>query len=316
MNRSLLLLYLCLSFPIAITTAVSENVVSPDSIPNRETPKELVEAWLRFHETDLCQGSDARFIFTKNGMIVRILVEDEKSYQKLEELLLPFRSSYGIELDATRPPEETKTEEEKREEREEPPASLWENYQLRSFLGDPIVRVRERPGFDDNSESAMPSSDPVIKQRLLLFADRTLAWNRKIERYAKDLPALTRVSLDSTLLPGIRSQAAAACLAHTQNLDKYIVKQIKNLEPAFPSSKKKESSGKPDKSAVPDTPVDRADRLSELAAGTARRVHEFIYPEHYSVGLDELRQPALLESLKSLRKANSDFQSSLSKVKK
>jgi hypothetical protein len=310
MTRSFLPLHLCLFFLIITAAEASDNVVSSFNIPNHETPKELVQAWLRFHEADLCQGLDTTFIFTRNGMIVRSLVEDEKSYQKLEELLLPLQSSYAIAVDAIRPPEDTKSDDEK-----EPPASLWENHALRSFLGDPVERIRERPGFEDNPELAPPVADPAVKPRLMLFAERTLTWARKMELYAKDFPALTRIALDPTLLPGMRSRAIAICIAHAQSMEKYIAKLIANLEPAFPRLEKKENSARPEQSVTLKTPVDRADHLSELATTVANRVHQFIYPEHYSVGLDELRQPALIESLRNLLKTNSDFRSSLAKVK-
>ncbi len=311
MKRFPLFLYFCLTALALTPTLKSEDGGPSNSVPNRETPTALVEAWLHFHEAELCQGVEAVFVFTKDGMEVQGTIEDEKSYEKLEGLLAPLRNSYKIELHAAGPPQKEKSDEER-----EPPASLWENYELRSFLGDRVVRMRERPGFEDDPEFVPPPPNPIMKQRLLLYADQTLAWNRKIEKYAKDLPALTRVALDPGLPPELRSEALAVCMAHSQNMEKYVGRLSDSLEPAFPHSRRKEKTVQPQKSIDLNTPVDRADNLSEFAGTVVQGVYRFIHPEHFTVGLDELRQPVLLESLKDLRKLNSDFRNALSRVRK
>jgi hypothetical protein len=311
MLRSFLLLCVCLIPPAIKLSAGSADIVSTDSVPNRNTPRGLAEAWLRFHEANLCQGVDAVFVFTKDGMAVRSLIEDERSHEKFQELLAPLRSSYKIEVRETRPPEQKKSEEKR-----EPPPSLWENYELRSFLGDRVARAKERPGFDDNSDiPVLPrplDTDELLKQRLLVYADQTLAWNRKMERYAKDLPGLTRVALDPALAPDLRARANAVCMMHAQNLDRYIAKLNSSLEPALPRSHDKAWLTQPDKPVADlKTPINRADYLSDSAQRAARRIYLFLYPENYSVGLDELRHSSLLESLKILRTTDSDYQKSL-----
>ena len=45
----------------------------------------------------------------------------------------------------------------------------------------------------------------------------------------------------------------------------------------------------------------------------ARRVHRFIYPEYYTVELEELRNPSLLESLRTLQRMVLEFQEALAK---
>jgi hypothetical protein len=311
MTRFLAFFCLCLALAAA-PGAISHDSDLYDSMPNRNTPKELAEAWLSFHEQDLCQGMDTVFVFSGDGMEVTTLIEDEKSYQKLEELLAPLRSSHKIELSSTRPPEEINAAE-----RREPPASLWENYELRSFMGDPLAQARDRPGFDEDLDALPPSPDPVLKQRLLLYADKVLAWARKIERYAKDIPVLTHASLDPALSPELRVRANAICMAHAQNLGKYAEKLHTNLDHAFPYSRKKRSgSPQPEKNApVLKTAADHADHLSDFGANVARRVYQFIHPKHYTVGLEELRRPGLLESLNALRKAALEFQKSLAKAR-
>ena len=304
--------WVCLILLVGASIANSEYAVLPDSFPNVDTPRELAEAWLRFHEADLCQGIDTVFVFTKDGVEVRSQVEDQKSYEKLEELFAPLRNSWKIDLQATRPQEKPKSDEE--HEEREPPASLWENYELRSFMGDPVARFRERPGFEADTDTIPPPADPMLRQRLILFADQTLAWNRKVDRYAKDIPELTRVALDPALPSSLRSRARAVCVAHVQNLDRYVGKLNANLEHAFPRVRKKEQSAGPGKPGmVLNTPVQRADYLAESAGSVVERVYRFIHPEQYTVGIEELRQPPLLESLKAFRKIISDFQSSLAK---
>ena len=77
-------------------------------MPGRDIPKKIVEAWLRFHEEDLCQGIDAVFVFRESGMEVRGLIDDENGYQRFEAMLRPLRSSYKIELQLDRRVEEKK----------------------------------------------------------------------------------------------------------------------------------------------------------------------------------------------------------------
>ena len=309
-----------LSLRQSIHLPSTDDAVSTNNVPNRNTPRELTETWLRFHEADLCQGVDAVFVFTEDGMEVRSLIVDEKIYEKFQELLAPLRSSYKIKVQETRP-----LEQEKSGEKREPPPSLWENYELRSFLGDPVARARERPGstidpMDERAEQLYlryhQDDAELLKQRLLVYADQILAWNRKMEQYAKGIPSLTRVALDTTLAPDLRARANTVCMMHAQNLDRYIAKLNYNLEFAFPHSRDKARPTQREKPGADlKTPIDRADYLSDSAQAVAHRVYQFIHPEHYSVGLDELRQPGLLESLKLLRTTDLDYQKSLAKMK-
>ena len=306
MARFLSLCLLCLAItPAAISTD------SPAGVPDHSTPPEMVQAWLRFHGSELCQELDAEFEFSPAGMEVRSVVEDERSYQKLEELLNPLRNSYDIDLQPEHPPEK---EESDREKEKDPPPSLWENYELRSFLGDPFARARESVDFEERPHlSVPPPADELLKQRLLLYASQTLDWSRKMERYAKDLPALTRVAVDPGVAPALRSQANAICRSHLQNLDRYIGKLHGHLEPAFPhSNEKKKSTDMP--APVAKTAVDRADRIADYARIVARRVYHFIRPVHYTVGLGELRLPGLLDSLKILQKMDSEYRKALAKA--
>ena len=308
MSRIFLFFSVCL-LGFAVTPATSSDSVK--GTPDRNTPADLASAWLRFHEADLCQGLDAEFMVTGSGVEVSGVIQDQRSYERLEEMLQPLRNSRKVEIHLT-PPEEEKMPDEKRD----PPASLWENYELRSFLGDPSARARERPDFEEQSQVFVPPPDDLLKQRLYIYAEQTLAWNRRIERYAKDLPALTRVALDPGMPRAFRLRASAVCRAHAQNMERIIGKLNANLEPAFPHSSKQERGAGPQKPEVPQgSTVERADQIAEYAQSVALRVYQFIHPEHYTVGLDELRQPSLLESLRTLQKMDSEFQRALAEAK-
>jgi hypothetical protein len=309
MARLLLVFSLCL----AVMPAASSELGPSGDVPDHNTPKDIAAAWVRFHEESLCQGVDATFVFSEKGMEMRGVIEDERSYEKLQEMLRPLRNSYMVELHLTRR-EEGKTPDEKKDR--DPPASLWENYELRSFLGDPVARARERAGFDDDSLLHFPQPDDLLKQRLLIYAEQVLDWNRRIERYAKHLPLLTRVSVDQSLAHGVRTRANAAGKAHAHEMERIAGRLNASLEPALPYSGRRDRAVQTEKSDPADIGiVERADRISDFAQTVCLRVNQFIHPEQYTVGLNELREPSLLASLKSLQQMGSEFQKALAKAK-
>lgn len=307
-----LLLFCCIAGTAAIPTNASDLQVA-DGIPDSSTPKSVTEVWLRFHETGLCQGVNAVFSFRDKGMEVTGTIVDEKSFEKLQEMVQPLRSSYEIVLKLDQPKEVPKTDDN--DKGKDPPASLWENYELRSFLGDPYARARERPGFDDESQARFPPPDEFLKQRLLIYSNQTLEWNGQIENYAKHLPALTRLAAEAGLPPDIRSHANAVAAAHAKEMVRLLGKLSANLEPALPHSGKNRPGQHAKSALAPRSISSHAENISEFAQAVCSRVYHFIHPEHYTVGLDELRQPSLLESVKDLQKMNSDFLKSLAKLK-
>jgi hypothetical protein len=128
-----------------------------------------------------------------------------------------------------------------------------------------------------------------------------------------DLPLLVRVAMDPSAAPGTRLLAVTVCKAHAQNLEKDLGRLEANLEKAFPkidpkerTKVKAEKSGKGGK-----TPVECAEHISEVSQSVVRSIHQFIFPEQHTVTLNELRQPSLLENLKSLEKMVMDFQKAL-----
>jgi hypothetical protein len=298
------LLFLLLGFNLTIIrskTAASAGSYQNEPMP--DTPHKLAEVWLRFHEADLCQGIDAVFVFNKGGMEVWSVVEDERSYQRFLGTLEPLRDSFRIELYAIRPPPERKSDDDR-----DPFPSLWENYELRANLGDPIAQDKLGPALERFLSVYPP--DEILKQRLLIYTEQTLDRNRRMERYAADLPALARMAFDSAVDPRLRLLANAVCLAHAQNLEKYIGKLDTSLRQALPkTNRKSRTSPQPDKSSKEaKVPVDSVVQISEAAHGIAKRVHYFIHPEHYTVGLDELRKPSLLELLEELQRLTGVFQ--------
>jgi hypothetical protein len=198
MMRFLLLLLGCLYGLANPMAAVIRAAQTPEGFPGPDTPNKLTEAWLLFHEAEICQGIDAVFVFKENGMEVRGLIEDDRISQKFERMLQPLRSIYKVELHLDRRQEEKKSDEKKEGD---PPSSLWENNELRSFLGDPAARARERIDFEEDSQLDIPPPGVFLKQRLRLYAEQVLEWNQKIERYAKHASALTRAAQD----PGLPS---------------------------------------------------------------------------------------------------------------
>jgi hypothetical protein len=302
---------LCLALIIfAPFTTQAPPAATEQSAPSRDVPLPLQQVWLRFHEEELCQGVDAEFAFNKDGLEVHCLVEDEKSYDKFQEMLEPLRSSYKIDLVAERPPVGKDPDEPKT-----PPASLWENYELRSFLGDPFARARERPGSENRNDLPPPPPDDILKQQLIVYSEQTLDWNKKMERYAADLPALADVAFGSSSAPELRPRASAICRAHAQALGRYLGRLTANLAEALPKGDKKDRSHpKSASSAGSNGLASGAEEISETARDIAQRVYAFIHPETYTVGLDELRQPSLLDSLRNLQKTNSEFLKSIDKA--
>ena len=280
----------------------------PFSIPNSNTPQKLREAWLSFHETDLCQEVDAIFVFNRSGMEVWSRIEKDKNQRKFLRLFESLKNSYQVELYTTRAPAQNKEYDE-----EGPPPSLWQNYELRSNLGERISLVMSQLTFEERNQLDPPSVDSSLRQRLMIYAEQTLNWNKRMEQYALDLAALARVAQDPGVSPEQKSRAIAVCADHAQNLEKYAGKLAANLEQALPvTEKKKRSPSRPATAGNADRdPLERAKQISAATHEVSRRVYRFIHPEYYTVELEELRNPSLLDSLWELRGMVSDFEKSL-----
>jgi hypothetical protein len=283
-------------------TACGEKLT--ENAPNEHTPPQLVKAWLRFHEGELCQNVDAVFFFDNRGMEVRYVSKDDGIYQKLRELFPSPDGSYRVELYPTRKPPEKRASDD-----EGPPPSIYMNDELRRHLLDGPYAI-----LTNEAEAKRVSEYRkwAVDTRLIAYAEQILEWNRKVNRYAIDLPLLIRVASDPSTASGTRSMAAAICKSHAQNMGKDLAKLEKNLKQAFPQgdkirrSSKAEQPGKAEK-----TPAESAEQISKAAQELVRHIHRFIYPDQHTVTLEELRQPSILENLGSLERMVWDFQKAL-----
>lgn len=316
MNRTVFFILCCAVFGLAPARGEDAGDSSGDAF-YRKAPRPLLEVWLRFHEAGLCQGVEASFEFSDSGMKVRSVVEDEKSFQKFQEMLAPLQNSFRIEQETVRPDLEEKEEDEEGEKSRDdndPPASLWENNELRYNLGDPLAALqRDGVAFVDARDSAI--SDWVLKQRLYLYAVQTIDLNRKMERYASLLNPLARMARDAAVAPDLQSRANALCLAHAVELGKVLSKLNANLGQAIPKPEKKR---KPRRFADDSKSALTASKhIADAAGDVARQVRRFLHPEQFTVGLDDLRAPGILDCLENLTAMTLDFQKEIGKsVKK
>jgi hypothetical protein len=291
----------------------TDSADSSGNVPNRNTPQKLQEAWLQFHEKDLCQEVDAIFDFSGSGMEVHGRFESDKGLQKFERLFESLKRSFPVELHLTRAESEKK---EKEEEEENPPPSLWQNLELRANLGENIESIGGQTVEErlQRTGSPMPDySSPLMKQRVKIFAEQTLNLNKRMRQYASDLEALAAVAYDRGRSHDVQSKALVVCTKHAQSLDRQIVKLTASLVLAFPLSEKKKRVSlveDPAISGIKD-PMGKAAQLSAAVQKVSQRVHQFIYPEGYTVKLDDLRHPSLLQALDVLRGLVLDFKKSL-----
>jgi hypothetical protein len=292
----------------AFQSALGRQTTPSESGTTSERAKEsaaLREAWLRFHEAEMCQGIDAVFQFHQKGMEVWCRVEDEKTYQKFLELVEPLRASYEIDLYTTRPLAEKKTIEDN-----DPPPSIWNNAEIRSYLQDPFGKNPTGGGISIRPASGGErDADYFLKQRMLMFAQQTLEWNEKMKRYALDLPDLAQAAFGSDAVPGLRARVVAVSQAHAEGVDKNAERLAENLSHALPKATKRFRSTEKDKSpATAASPDTTAEQVANAGQSIARRIYRFIHPQHHTVGLVDLREPSLLESLKTLRNMVDGFQ--------
>lgn len=300
---------IAIEFCMAILPAAAEgnDTVPPVSIMS-SLPREVMEIYLRFHEEELCRGVDAVFVSQKNRMEIWCRVEDEGDYKKFLRMLEALSGSIRIEMFRS----ELSSDEGSEEEDALPP-SLWENDELRALLRTPLLR----PRTDEDSEMPlfMISPDEIFKQRLLIFSEQTLERSKNLERYAADLPALTRIALDPAIDPDLRDLAKKVSMEHSRNVDNQIGRLEKNLKQALPKGIDSSESGLRRRSFITiEALPDLAAQISEHARSVAGSVYEFIYPERYTVRLDELRNPGLLNSLRMLRELDKDYMDKMART--
>jgi hypothetical protein len=271
------------------------------------------EMWIRFHEEELCQSLDTVFSFNEKGVEIWCRIEDEKSFQKLEELVAPLRNSHSVAIYATRPDPEKKSSDSK-----QPPPSFWNNAEIRDYLQDPFARHAPGRGITaPGPSSAERDSDIMLKQRLMMFAEQTLESGMRMRRYGLDLPALADAGFGGDADPQLKKRAAETARAHAAGLDKQAAQLIDNLSRALPKSSKRESGreGSQRRRVTSTLPADSANQLSDATRTVARRVYLFVHPQNHTVGLVDLREPSLLESLRTLRRMVSDFDRAIERAR-
>ncbi len=281
----------------------NESSIAPFPL---DASRELLEVWLRFHEEGLCLEIDPVFVSDETSVQVWSLVEDEKSYKKFLRILRPLSQSGRLEVFAA----EAVSPEDSDENGA--PASLWENDELRKFYSVP--RRRSDPELSYDWPLGVVTQEDIFMQRMIIFSRQTIERGENLERLAKDLPVLTRIARDPAFDADLRLLAYEVCLEHTRSLEKQTDKLHKNLKLAIPKGKERQEVPLQDiRSSNEDaSPLELAVRISEKAQNISRQVYSFIYPDSHTVGLDELRNPGLLNSLLILQELSEIYMRKMS----
>jgi hypothetical protein len=257
--------------------------------------REMLEVYLRFHEEELCKGIDAVFVPDGNGMDIWCRVEDKGQYKKFLKIMESSSGLGRITTYAVLPLPDEKSDED------DPPPSLWENEELRRLFHGHAFVIDSNP---DSQSTFAISPEDLYKQRLLLFSEETLKESRALEREAGDLPILTRIALDISTDPDLRESAKKICREHAKNLEKQAGKLEDNLKQALPNWEDDSSDDEP---IVMETLPDLSVQIAENARSISRRIHSFIYPDLYTVKVEELRNPGLIYSLRLLQELGSRY---------
>ncbi len=314
MRRSRITLFLCcLTVPGAFGLQhVSSPVADPIQLwqahswnrPTNTIPRELREFWLRFHESNLCQGIDAVFAFNPSGVEIWCLVEDERSYRRFAEMAASLRPKWRVDLYVTRPSSEIQSLQDN-----EPPPSLANNPELQRYLGDPVIRTIRNTGATEGSMGDdRLFGDRVLRQRIRMYAIQVLDWQKKLRRLATDLGLLAPAAFGVDAPRDLKARAAAVCIAHAQAMSRLAEKLDESLERALPQVTKKTPDAEPVRPSPACSPIYCTHQLSIMGVSDARQVYRFVYPRRHAVDVADLRDPGILESLKLLRKQAADFE--------
>ncbi len=272
--------------------------------PANTIPRELREFWLRFHESDLCQGIDAVFAFNSSGVEIWCLIEDEKSYRRFAEMAASLRSKWHVDLYVTRSSPESQSPQDS-----EPPPSLANNQELQRYLGEPVIRAIRNTGSTEGSlGDERLSGDRVLRQRIRMYAIQVLDWQKKLRRYAMDLSLLAPSAFGVDAPVDLKARAAAVCIAHVQAMSRLAEKLDDSLARALPQTTKKTPNAESLKLPPVCSPIYCTYQLAIMGVSDARLVYRFVYPRRHAVDIADLRDPGILESLKLLRRQAADFE--------
>ncbi len=271
----------------------------------------LRDLWLHFHEDGLCAGLDTIFVFRPKGVEIWCRIKDEKSYQGLNALIESLQRSFQIDLYATHPSREKKPFSL---DDNDPLPSLWNNGELRLYLGEPsIPRLRSQNLADpESSDFASANADPALKRRMKLFGDDILELTAKMEQLAGELPPLAAAGYGADIMPDIRERARIVSVDHAREVGRCAAKLADNIGHALPRGSGAASPARPPEKvrSASNSPYDLAVNLSAQASALAQRIRNFLYPQAYTVDLADLKDRGLVEALKSLQAMASGFQSS------
>lgn len=292
--------------PVGAEPAV-RNLYSIANAPNPETPANLSDIWLRFHEEHICQDAEAVFVFRGNRMDLYLDRHNSRELKKLRKLLESLEGKDLVTLYLVHSPSETAEYSEIL-----PPTSFWMNSTLRSQFSDPGTMDFFRFGTFHSATDIPPSV--LFRKRMVLFAHDTLDYTRKMKSYAEHLPLLARAASDPDATPEIKRRIQEVYRDHARELEKYIGKLYGNIEKATPKPFEKPR-------ITPDaghiilkglSSVDGADWIAAEARNQYFNVQEFIYPQNHTVDVAELRNPSLLRSLKTLQAVMEEYRKSIS----
>jgi hypothetical protein len=286
-------LFLISGATVQATETAESNAVSVAPFPP-DAPRELLKAWLHLHDEELCLGIDAVFVSHEGIIQVWSRVEDEKHYKKLLKIMQLLSGLGRVEIFAAESVPHYESDEDGA------PPSLWENDELRAFYRAP--RQKSEPNIKFEWPLAMVTQEDVFGQRMVIFAKQTLERSGNLQKYAKELPALTHMALDPALDSGLRLLAYKACRSHVRGMEKQIDKLNDNLNQALPKGKNTQELQSQDMPGIDEEalPLEIALQISEKAQAIAQQVYLFIYPDTHSVVLNELRSPGILTALMML----------------
>ena len=183
-------------------------------------------------------------------------------------------------------------------------APTTQQYSAPSIMYEPRISMLT---WGPRTETPMPST--LFGQRLLMFAQDTLNYDRKMSRYAANLPALARVAFDPEETPALSLRALTVCREHAQRLQKYEKKLKNNLSMALPGTSRTGRKTTPieQTTITKATAFDFAVLLAREIQDLSNSVYEFMYPDNQTVTLADLRDPSLIQSLETIQRDTAEF---------
>jgi hypothetical protein len=279
-------------------------------VPLGEVASPLRDAWLNFHQSNLCVNVDAVFVFQRAGAEVWCLAKDEKAYQQFCALFEALQGRYPMEIYPTLADRQRKRNGSAEDDL---PPSFWLNRELLSFLsGSELLSLQAVE--DENAAYRNVLGGRDLKRLLAIFYGELLESLTRMEFLAGDLPILASLALEKNLPAAFRDRSRAICLAHAKEAGKCAGKLGELLNHALPHVKE-EKRAPGEENALASVPLDAARELCAQFQNRAKGIRDFIYPEKHTVDVANFRTPGLPESLKAIQKSAAAFESIFKKLK-